>query len=61
MRGGVLAAARLVHFGISRSNADLSLIYAGELPIWHFDDGEGTRRPLRLVDLNRHFDILVGR
>lgn len=61
MRGGVLAAARLVHFGISRSNADLSLIYSGELPIWHFDDGEGTRRPVRLVDLNRHFDLLVGR
>ena len=61
MRGGILAAARLVHFGISRSNADLSLLYAGELPIWHFDDLEGNRRPLRLVDLNRHFDLLVGR
>lgn len=61
MRGGVLAAARLVHFGIGRSNADLSLLYSGDLPIWHFDDLEGNRRPLRLVDLNRHFDLLIGR
>mgnify|MGYP000243953186 CR=1 FL=1 len=60
MRGGVLAAARLRHFGMSRENADLSLVYANGLPIWHFDNDEGDRRPLRLVDLKGHFQILTG-
>ncbi|MEP6944320.1 MAG: hypothetical protein ABJA02_00265 [Acidobacteriota bacterium] len=61
MRGAMLAAARISHFGISRSNADLSLAYSGELPIWHIDQVDDRRRPLRLVDLNEHFLTFLDR
>jgi hypothetical protein len=60
MRGGVLAAARISHFGMARNNADLSLAYAGDLPIWHIEDEDGKRRPFRICDLREHFDIFLG-
>lgn len=60
MRGGILAAARVSHFGISRSNADLSLGYSGELPIWYIEGMDENRRPLRLADLNDHLLIFLG-
>jgi hypothetical protein len=60
MRGGTLAAARIEHFGMHKANADLSLAYAGELPIWHIEDEDGRRRPFRIVDLYSHFQIFLG-
>lgn len=60
MRGGTLAAARIVHFGMHKANADLSLAYAGELPVWHLEDEDGNRRPFRLPDLLGHFQIFLG-
>ena len=60
MRGGTLAAARISHFGMARANADLSLAYAGDLPIWHIDEDDGKRRPFRICDLNEHFEIFLG-
>ena len=60
MRGGMLAAARISHFGMTKKNADLSLAYAGDLPIWHIEDEDGKRRPFRICDLQEHFDIFLG-
>lgn len=60
MRGGILAAARISHFGMPRSNANLSLAYAGEMPLWHIDAPDSVRRPLRIVDLHEHFLIFLG-
>ena len=60
MRGGVLAAGRISHFGMSRSNADLSLAYQGEVPLWHVEASDGRRLPLRIADLNQHFLIFLG-
>ena len=60
MRNGALAAARLTHFGIPRANAELSLAYAGELPIWHVEDDEGRRAPFRIADINEHLRIFLG-
>jgi hypothetical protein len=60
MRGGVLAAARISHFGMPRFNADLSLAYSRNMPLWHIDGAGGGRRPLQLVDLHDHFLIFLG-
>ena len=59
MRRGALAAARIRHFGIKRSNADLSLAYAGDLPLWHIEDEDGRRTPFRIVDLHDHFRVFL--
>lgn len=61
MRGNSLAAARIVHFGLHRSNAELTLAYSGELPLWHIEFDDGKRRPLRVVDLDDHFNIFLDR
>jgi hypothetical protein len=60
MRGGALAAARLRHFGMRKADADLSLAYAGPLPLWHFEDEDGKRSPFRVSDLYRHFQVFMG-
>jgi len=60
MRGNMLAAARILHFGMHRENAELSLAYQGELPIWHVENEDGKRTPFRIVDLNGHFDKFLG-
>lgn len=59
MRGGTLAAAKLTHFGILKANADLSLAYVGDLPVWHIEDEDGKRRPFRIKDLDDHFRIFL--
>lgn len=60
MLRGALAAARITHFGIPNANADLVLAYAGELPLWHFEDEDGMRSPFRVSDLYGHFRLFVG-
>lgn len=39
MRGGALAAARIIHFGMPKAGAELVLVRAGEMPAWKFTDG----------------------
>lgn len=60
MLGGALAAARITHFGMRRSDAELSLAYAGALPLWHFEDENGKRSPFRVSDLYGHFQVFMG-
>ncbi len=60
MRGGALAAAKLTHFGISRSNVELLLIKGEAAPHWRqVADGKATL-DFELDGLARHFKIFVG-
>ena len=56
MRGGALAAARLVHFGMPKSGAELLLIKTNDGPAWQYETGQhfGTG------NLREHFAVLVG-
>lgn len=56
LRGNALAAADVVHFGLSRHNSLLSLVRGDSAPFWADECNE-------TVDLNfvsRHIGILVG-
>ncbi len=60
MRGGALAAAKLTHFGIPRSNVELLLIKGDEAPHWRqVADGKAAL-DFELDGLARHFAIFVG-
>ncbi len=59
MLHGALAAARITHFGLRKADADLSLAYAGPLPLWHFEDEDGKRSPFRVSDLYEHFRLFI--
>ncbi len=61
MTGGALASARISHFGIQSANADLSLSYLVDLPLWHLDDPGHGRRQFHLVDLEGHFRLFLGK
>ena len=60
MRGGALALARLSHFGISKSNAELSLLVKNDLPEWFAHEAAGKRTQVSVDDLRRHFQIFLG-
>jgi hypothetical protein len=60
MRGGALAVARILHFGISKANADLLLLQNKELPEWFVVEKDGRRAQLRADDLRKHFQIFLG-
>lgn len=62
MRGGSLAHARILHFGMSKANAELLLIRQNnDLPHWFLpgEDG-GNRKPLSSDHLREHFKIFTG-
>ena len=62
MRGGALAVARVLHFGIGRANAELLLVRQNEnLPQWFTLEKDGTRNPFSLHDLYEHFNTFIGR
>ncbi|MCY7347052.1 MAG: hypothetical protein LH614_12625 [Pyrinomonadaceae bacterium] len=60
MRGGALAAARLAHFGMSKHNAELSLVLANDLPAWFAVAKNGRREPFDAKDLQRHSQIFLA-
>jgi hypothetical protein len=54
MRGGALAAARISHFGLRKSDVELTLVRDGEIPVWQTRDGEnfdseGVRKHLAIL------------
>ena len=62
MRGGALAAARVLHFGIGRANDELALVRQSEnLPQWFTLKKDGTRKSFSLTDLYEHFNTFIGR
>jgi len=60
MRGGALAAARILHFGISKHNAELLLVSEKNMPSWFSVDKEGKREIFDSRHLNEHFRIFLG-
>jgi hypothetical protein len=60
MRDGALAIARITHFGLAKSNADLILARPGEVPKWFSMPDEYTRRNFRVEDIAAHFRVFLG-
>lgn len=60
MRGGALACARISHFGMSKSYAELLLVRVGDLPNWFAVNKDGKRDLFDSRDLQRHFSMLLG-
>lgn len=60
MRGGALANARISHFGMSRCNAELSLLMQKDLPEWFSIGEEGNRSPFDSSKLRKHFQLFLA-
>ncbi len=56
MRGGALAGARIIHFGMPKAGAELVLVRSGDLPVWQNVDGGNCD----LETLREHFQVLLG-
>jgi hypothetical protein len=56
MRGGALAAARIVHFGMPAAGTELVLIRERDTPVWNSTDGSGFDSQ----KLREQFAILLG-
>jgi hypothetical protein len=56
MRNAALAAARITHFGMPKSGADLVLMRKDETPVWMIVDGGA----FDLENLRRHFGVFIG-
>ena len=56
MRGGALAFARLSHFGMPKSGAELMLVGDKPTPRWSF---AGTLKAINSSELRRHLEILM--
>src|SRR5687768_17529356 len=39
MRGGALAGARIIHFGMPKAGAEMVLVRGNDVPAWSLDDG----------------------
>ncbi len=59
MRGGALAQARISHFGMSKENAELSLLLQKDLPEWFSIGENGKRTQIISENLRRHFQIFL--
>lgn len=61
MRGGILAGARIIHFGIGRHNDELVLARGKEdVANWFTIDKNGKRILLDSNRLNKHFQIFLN-
>lgn len=61
MRGGALAIARITHFGLAKSNAELMLMRLGDAPAWFEVLSERERGEFGARHLVEHFRIFLGR
>lgn len=60
MRGGALAMARILHFGMSKFNADLLLIGSQtQTPNWFVVMPDGKRNLFNSEDLRGHFAVFL--
>ncbi len=60
MRSGSLAFARITHFGMPKSNAEIVLTRDEDPPGWRVIQDGQVRRPFTGADLQKHFDTLFG-
>lgn len=59
MRGGALAAARVLHFGIAKATTDLLLIRNLDLPQWFSIDQSGQKNLFGYDHLHQHFRVFL--
>lgn len=60
IRGGGLACARILHFGMSKKNAELMLFASPErVPQWFLITDNGRKNPLSVNHLQEHFRIFL--
>ncbi|MBX7173803.1 MAG: hypothetical protein K1X72_22730 [Pyrinomonadaceae bacterium] len=60
MRGGALAMARILHFGMSKNNAELLLIGSqNKTPQWFSVNKDGNRSGFDSEHLRQHFMIFL--
>ena len=57
MRRGALAQARITHFGMPKSGAELRLVHVETLPTW-LDDSNAT---VDSAEIQRHFDVFLDK
>lgn len=61
MRGGSLAYAKISHFGMSKSNAELLLLRNKEdAPYWVAVDKNGGKNIFAFNNLREHFEVFLG-
>ncbi len=60
MRGGALAIGQISHFGISKHNAELTLILENDSPGWFAVDKNGKRSLFDSRNLDEHFQLFLG-
>ena len=60
MRGGSLAIARIVHFGMPRNNSDLMLVRSADSAVWNEVTAAGDPMLFDSERLQRHFDVFLS-
>lgn len=60
MPRGALAAARIVHFGIPKANAELLLVNVGGQRVWNVVDKDGRASHFGFENAAAHFGIFIG-
>lgn len=60
MRGNALAVARITHFGMAKSNAELHLVKFENRPQWFTINRNLMRISFEIEDLIKHFQIFLG-
>ncbi|CAN5371608.1 hypothetical protein BH10ACI1_BH10ACI1_27080 [soil metagenome] len=60
MRGGALAAARFLHFGMTKQNEEIILLREADAPQWFSVNGEGRRAVFNSIHLQKHFETFRG-
>ncbi len=60
MRGGALACARILHFGMTKQNEELLLIRGDNAPNWFIIDKANNRNLFDSRNLQRHFQIFLS-
>lgn len=59
MRNNALAAARILHFGMSKQNSELILLRLDDAPHWFEVKRDGNRSLFDSRNLQRHFQIFL--
>lgn len=62
IRGGGLARARILHFGLAKANQDLMLIRSEKTaPVWFVVEEDNFRGQFHIPQLKNHFETFVGK
>jgi hypothetical protein len=60
IKGGAMAIARISHFGMKRSGAELSLRFQKDMPCWVAGEIGENPKEFHSLDLLRHFAVFIG-